>query len=149
MAERALYATTSSNYSELAIIQTDKAVMTMGGYAGADRILTVNELSNLVLRHSVRYFLLPGTIPIPLRDINDWVKSSCMRVPYSAWYSNKVFPQGTRMAGLRLYDCINPHTLKSKRIFHPLHLHHVHTRSRASTPHGSLVERRPIFADPL
>ena len=137
---RYLYATTSSSYADPVIIQTGKAVMTMGGFAGADHILTVSQLVTLVQQHSVRYFLLPETIPSPLAGINDWVKSACLRLLPSTWYSTTVLPQGAWIARLRLYDCGNPHPFKSKPVAsssHRDHSRHTHTRSSTSALHRS------------
>ena len=120
-----LFATTTSNYSEAVIIETGKGVMTMGGYAGADQILTPARLSDLVRRGIVRYFLLPGTIPGLLRKLSDWIVSSCERVPYSEWYPNKSFPQGTHIAGLRLYEYTGISPLRPKPLHHrhPIRFH--------------------------
>jgi 4-amino-4-deoxy-L-arabinose transferase-like glycosyltransferase len=121
-----LYATTTSNYSEAAIIETGKGVMTMGGYAGADQILTPAKLSDLVHHGVVRYFLLPGTIPPVLRGLTDWIKSTCERIPYSMWHPNNSFPQGTRIAGLRLYEYTGISPLRPKPYHrHPVHNHRV------------------------
>jgi 4-amino-4-deoxy-L-arabinose transferase-like glycosyltransferase len=119
-----LYATTTTNYSESAIIETGKGVMTMGGYAGTDQILTRAQLIDLVHRGIVRYFLLPGTIPSFLRELTSWITSTCQRVPYSAWYPNKFFPQGTHIAGLRLYEYTGVSPLRLK----PHHRHSIHIR---------------------
>lgn len=120
-----LYATTTSNYSEGAIIETGKGVMTMGGYAGADHILTQAQLIDLVRHGIVRYFLLPGTIPSLLRSLTDWITTMCQPVPYSAWYPNKPFPHGTRMAGLRLYEYTGVAPLHQKMHHrHSIHIHH-------------------------
>jgi 4-amino-4-deoxy-L-arabinose transferase-like glycosyltransferase len=119
---RYLYATTTVNYSEAAIIETGKGVMTMGGYAGVDQILTRAKLIDLVQHGVVRYFLLPVTIPSLLRGLTDWIKSTCERIPYSMWYPNTPFPQGTRIAGLRLYEYTGTSPLRPK----PHHRHSVH-----------------------
>ena len=124
-----LYATTTSNYSASVIVETGKGVMTMGGYAGADQILTRARLADLVRRGVVRYFLLPGTIPSLLRDLVGWIQSSCQPVPYSVWYPNKFFPLGTRIAGLRLYEYtgVKPVRLRPHRGYsgHSSHTHFI------------------------
>ena len=117
-----LYATTTSNYSTSAIIETGKGIMTMGGYAGADQILTRAKLIDLVQHGAVRYFLLPGTIPYLLRSLTSWIKSTCRIVPYSMWYPSKPFPPGTRIAGLRVYEYMGVNPLRPK----PHHRHLVH-----------------------
>jgi 4-amino-4-deoxy-L-arabinose transferase-like glycosyltransferase len=124
---RYLYATTTSNYSASTIIETGKGVMTMGGYAGADQPLTRAQLIDLVHRGVVRYFLLPGTIPSLLRNLTSWITSTCQPVSHSVWYPDLPFPQGTRIAGLRLYEYTGISPLR-------LTLHHRHIHIRHSYP---------------
>jgi 4-amino-4-deoxy-L-arabinose transferase-like glycosyltransferase len=69
---RYLIATTTSSYASLFILDTGQPVMTLGGYQGWDRILTRSQLSQLVSKGTIRFFLLPasgadrsGTGPAP------------------------------------------------------------------------------------
>ncbi|HLI69515.1 MAG TPA: glycosyltransferase family 39 protein [Ktedonobacteraceae bacterium] len=53
-----LVATPSSMSADSIILATNKPVMAMGGFAGADPILTTSQLASLVAYGSVHYFLL-------------------------------------------------------------------------------------------
>ncbi len=56
-----LVATISSNTADSLIIETNKAVMTLGGFSGTDPILTTSQLASLVSSGQVRYFLLDSS----------------------------------------------------------------------------------------
>ncbi len=59
---RYLVATTSStSYGDAFILATNRAVMTLGGYQGWDRIVTPTGLARLVANGTVRYFYLPAS----------------------------------------------------------------------------------------
>ena len=58
---RYLVATTTSSYASLFILETGQPVMTLGGYQGWDKILTRSQLSQLVSKGIIRFFLLPAS----------------------------------------------------------------------------------------
>ncbi|HTK11227.1 MAG TPA: glycosyltransferase family 39 protein [Ktedonobacteraceae bacterium] len=60
---RYLLATTNSKSSQPIIIQTNKPVMSLGGFIGSDPILTQDQLISLIKNNTIRYFLLPSTTP--------------------------------------------------------------------------------------
>jgi 4-amino-4-deoxy-L-arabinose transferase-like glycosyltransferase len=58
---RFLVATTTTTYASLFILDTGQPVMTLGGYQGWDKILTVSQLKRLVANGTIHYFLLSGS----------------------------------------------------------------------------------------
>ena len=87
-----LYATTNSNSAAPTIIQTGKAVMSMGGFSGSNPILTLPQLQALVKDNTVRYFLSGGGFGgRGGGDSNmQWVQSACTLVPPSAYGGSSV-----------------------------------------------------------
>jgi 4-amino-4-deoxy-L-arabinose transferase-like glycosyltransferase len=57
---RYLFATLSAQTAAPYIIATGSPVMTLGGFTGADQILTLSQLQALIRSGQVRYFLLSG-----------------------------------------------------------------------------------------
>jgi 4-amino-4-deoxy-L-arabinose transferase-like glycosyltransferase len=55
---RYLLATIRSTSAESIIVETNKPVMSLGGYLGSDPILTQSQLESLIKNGTVRYFLL-------------------------------------------------------------------------------------------
>lgn len=55
-----LVATSNASAAEPFILDTDRPVMDLGGFMGADRILTVGQLAADVKKGMVRYFLISG-----------------------------------------------------------------------------------------
>lgn len=97
------------------IVRTGKPVMALGGYFGADQILTVDKIPGLVHNGTVRYFLVPTTdftqvrISNGVRDnpqnaaIYTLVSKHCRSVPVSEWSgSRESLLLRSRYA---LYDC--------------------------------------------
>ena len=48
----------SQGIADTIIIETNKPVMSLGGFSGSDPILTTNQLASLVANGTVRFFLL-------------------------------------------------------------------------------------------
>lgn len=99
-----LAATTTSSYSSVLTLLTEKPVMALGGYQGWDRILDPAQLATLVQDGAVRFFLLSGGRGFPrgtqdaTADLAGWVQANCSVVSPSTW-------QGQTTGGLQLYDC--------------------------------------------
>jgi 4-amino-4-deoxy-L-arabinose transferase-like glycosyltransferase len=55
-----LFATPSAQTAAPCIIATGRPVMTLGGFSGADPILTLDQLRALIRDGQVRYFLVAG-----------------------------------------------------------------------------------------
>ena len=125
-----IVATTNASASSALIIETGKPVLTLGGYEGLDHILTRDQVSMLVHRGKLRFFLysdykaysnLPSALKFyffelsieapPLvgqQDITQWVQLNCMPVMPEAWGSSVYGPGGTLTSNsvLSLYDCV-------------------------------------------
>ena len=119
--EKFILAVPSSNFACDIILETDEAVMAIGGFAGADRILTIERLENMVNQKEIRFFLLAETpempeMPIPsfgnkgvtLKEVSQWVKDHGKLVPAGEWKAssadNKVPERGPQV---KLYDLEN------------------------------------------
>lgn len=84
-----LFATPSSSSASPYIIATGLPVMAMGGFGGADPILSPAQVAEMVARGEVRFFLLddleafrtpggPAALPeIPGGDAAGWVRDNC------------------------------------------------------------------------
>ncbi len=115
-----LVATITSGTSSPIILETNKPVMTLGGYSGNDPILTTDKLHTLIHNGTIRYFLLslPRSIqraidklPKQYRDrfrdgnfgqqgaLTAWVSTHCSTVPARDWTATG------RASNTQLYDC--------------------------------------------
>ncbi len=105
-----------------AIIATGEPVMALGGFAGADPILTTDHLASLVADGTVRFFLLPaaggfgpgggGPVGPGQAELTRWVDDHCPTVPAEVWggdgsASAPRFSAPTVGSGMQLYDCVN------------------------------------------
>ncbi len=110
-ATKYLFAVTSSNSAAPYIIQTGKAVMSLGGFSGNNPILTTAQLKALIKNNTVRFFLLGGQGGNSAAS--SFVASSCKAVSSSAWQSSTTTTSaGTGATGgmgssETLYDCGN------------------------------------------
>jgi 3D (Asp-Asp-Asp) domain-containing protein len=108
---RYLLATLNAMTAAPIILATGQPVMALGGFSGADRIVTPSELSRLVSNGTVRFFLLNSfspramnrdALPPQIRafiegrggrgfgggqngDLVQWVSANCAVVPSSLW----------------------------------------------------------------
>jgi 4-amino-4-deoxy-L-arabinose transferase-like glycosyltransferase len=93
------------------IIGTGKPVMALGGFAGSDQVLTLEEMKTMVADGKVRFFSLGGSMgggggSGSNSAIQSWVMSTCTVVPSSEWSGNSSAggnTPGESQAGL--YDC--------------------------------------------
>ncbi|MDD1687424.1 glycosyltransferase family 39 protein [Methanoregula sp.] len=98
-----LVAVPSSMSGAELIIGTGKPVMSLGGFAGSDSVLTVTALKNLVDDGKIRYFYLSGGQggggSSGNSELFSWVEGACTAVPSSSWGGTSgtvVSDQGTR-----------------------------------------------------
>src|SRR5450755_72271 len=127
----AIVATAASGASSPIIIETGKPVMTLGGYAGLDHILTRDQVAALVHQGRLRFFLfqdyvaythlpfelllyfqeLRAETAVPassgIQYITEWVQTNCIRATPDTWGSGIYAPDGTLTSNsvLGLYDC--------------------------------------------
>ncbi|MFN8541176.1 MAG: glycosyltransferase family 39 protein [Thermomicrobiales bacterium] len=116
-----LVATTTSTYASVFMLATDQPALALGGYQGWDRILTPEQLAELVKAGQVRYFYLStnaatggfnnGTANQDATvNLTTWVRTNCSTVPATQWQGTATSTtsvtqrQGTTQ-GLQLYDC--------------------------------------------
>lgn len=91
--EKYLVATESSQSAAPIILNTDYAVMAMGGFSGSDPALTAQKLEKLVKGGEIKYFLISGSSDGRMggrgnQEVNEWIKKNCEKVPSSEWSSN-------------------------------------------------------------
>jgi hypothetical protein len=116
------------------ILNTDEPMISLGGYNGIDPVFTAGDLSNLVDRGAVRFFLIPdrermeemraeresgqqgapqapppGGPPGMDNESASWVQDNCEKVPQEKWQSSgsEQQPGGgpPMMRAQALYDC--------------------------------------------
>jgi hypothetical protein len=124
-----LVAATSSNTTAPIILSTDEPVISLGGYSGIDPVFTTKQLTDLVNKGAVRFFLIPDSkrttqmmsgdgassqqsgqqSASPQNRSARWVQHNCERVPRKLWQSSSFPDQGEGGPGMMrpqaLYDC--------------------------------------------
>jgi 4-amino-4-deoxy-L-arabinose transferase-like glycosyltransferase len=86
-----LVATVSSQEADQIILDTNKPVMTLGGFSGSDPILTTSQLAALAQSGQVRYFLISsGGMGGSSQQsaLISWIKSHSTVVSTSQWQSS-------------------------------------------------------------
>ncbi|MBN2441150.1 MAG: glycosyltransferase family 39 protein [Spirochaetales bacterium] len=59
-------------------------VMTMGGFNGKDKILSIEKLEQLTKNGDVKFFVLSEAFQMP-GEISDWIKNNCRYIEASEW----------------------------------------------------------------
>ncbi|WCK55634.1 glycosyltransferase family 39 protein [Aneurinibacillus sp. Ricciae_BoGa-3] len=80
------------------MIDTNLPVMAMGGFMGADPVLTVEKLQKLAKDGQVRYFLLQGqgdSFGNRQTAVANWIRTNCRIVPADKWME----PQSRKASG--------------------------------------------------
>jgi len=104
-----LVATTSSMNASPLIIKTGEPVMAMGGFSGSDKVLTNQQLAELVKNKTVRYFLLDSS-GMGGQQTSSWVTQSCTAVDSQLWSTSSTSGSSSGFGGQgrssgTLYDC--------------------------------------------
>jgi 4-amino-4-deoxy-L-arabinose transferase-like glycosyltransferase len=113
--ERYLLATLNARMAAPVIIETGQPVMALGGFMGADPILTPERLSAMVAAGELRFVLLGGDFfrraggDLPQRPIVEWIKANGAAVDAALWRSAPLRAPGqgqgqARYAAPELYD---------------------------------------------
>jgi 4-amino-4-deoxy-L-arabinose transferase-like glycosyltransferase len=103
-----LVAVQSASQASSIILQTDKAVMAMGGFTGSDPILTVDSFKHLLADGKVRFILgggfggRGGGFGRGQTGVDTWVRQSCAVVPASGYAAGSSIGDNQT-----LYDCQN------------------------------------------
>ena len=123
--ERFLFATSSAMTASPYILATGEPVAALGGFAGADQILSDDQLATMIANGEVRYFLVsspdasdqeasgsgsapgPGGGPGFFRGENvDWINAHCAAVPSEAWQTPAANDAAGSFGGREnLFDC--------------------------------------------
>jgi len=82
--ETFIVATLNARTAAPIILATGEPVMALGGFSGGDRILTVDELADLVENGAVRFFLLPRQAG-KQTELAHWVVQHCTPVAPQSW----------------------------------------------------------------
>ncbi len=103
-------------YASDLILKTGEPVMTIGGFSGSDKIITVDQFKQLVHSGAVRYAIVNGSADgssfmgqNPNNDIVSWIKTNAKVVNSSEW-QNFTNSNNQRFAGyggrnfVQLYD---------------------------------------------
>lgn len=102
-----IVATLSSDLAAPIILETNQPVMALGGFVGADGILTTQQLGALIDHGTVRFFLfqLPD-LGTRNDQLVEWVGSHCSKVLARLWASGKIAPDSTlSLNDEELLDC--------------------------------------------
>ncbi|MGA2162655.1 MAG: glycosyl transferase [Methanoregula sp.] len=108
-----ILAVPSSQAGASLIIETGKPVMSIGGFSGSDRILSITSLATLIQEGKVRYFLTGGTggagggMNSGNSEIYSWVSTHCTVVTLPSGNGIGVNATSTVVSGTAasLYDC--------------------------------------------
>ncbi|MDD3223143.1 MAG: glycosyltransferase family 39 protein [Clostridium sp.] len=106
------------NYASDLILKTGQPVMTIGGFSGSDKIITLEEFKQVVSKGELRYVIVNSGTGIiggqnkenPNNDIMNWVKSNGKLVPDNQWNDSSTLKisnnKKTRnnMSSAKLYD---------------------------------------------
>jgi 4-amino-4-deoxy-L-arabinose transferase-like glycosyltransferase len=107
--ERYLLATLSAQQAAPIIIATGKSVMAIGGFSGADPILTPEKLNQLVQQNQLRFVLVGGGAGFATRAsaqqtaLVQWVRQHGSPVAPELWRSPQTAQQGAAPAPNRRY----------------------------------------------
>jgi 4-amino-4-deoxy-L-arabinose transferase-like glycosyltransferase len=108
--QKYLFAATDTNTAAPYIIETGKAVMAMGGFSGADPILTVEKLKQMVADNEVKYFLIPAGSGLGGGGgrgdsaVLEWIRANSTEVPGDQWQSDAGQGSATGPGGNKLYQ---------------------------------------------
>ncbi len=94
-----LAVTSAMGESSSLIIETGYPVMALGGFSGTDRVLSTDNLAQLIKDGKVKYFLVPsqnesggaspgGGMFSGNTEIFSWVANQCTKVPSTEWRDN-------------------------------------------------------------
>ncbi len=70
------------------MLNTDYAVMAMGGFGGSDPAPTVEELEKMAEAGEIKYFLLSGQGMGGNSEVTEWIQENCVEVPSSEYSSD-------------------------------------------------------------
>lgn len=83
--EKFLVAVPDSQSAESIILETGKPVLSVGGFTGEDKTLTVEKLKEMVQAGEIRYFLVGGRGGASSSELISWVKANGREVSKDLW----------------------------------------------------------------
>lgn len=83
--EKYFLVVSSATSAQSIILETGKGVMALGGFAGSDNILTLDEFKTMVKNGEVRYVLTGGMGRGSMDDIMNWVEKNGKIVAENQW----------------------------------------------------------------
>lgn len=118
--EKYLVAVPSASYASDLILESGEPVMTIGGFSGSDKIITLNQFKQLVNDGELRYAIINGGLSKTNNKVNflrrnsdntidNWIKSNGTLVKSSNWQpstsskNSKNTKQNSQSSG-QLYD---------------------------------------------
>lgn len=78
----------AENYASDLILESGEPVMTIGGFSGSDKIITLEQFKELINKGLLRYVLVSEDTPYLQnsgKDFNSWIKTNGKIVPSSNW----------------------------------------------------------------
>ena len=99
--EKYLAAMPSAMLAAMPIIDTDLPVISVGGFSGNDKILSLEELKRLSCAGEIRFYLVAYG---QNSELDDWVKANGREVPASEWMGSDNSTDAMMTVGLKLYD---------------------------------------------
>ncbi|MCE7861600.1 MAG: hypothetical protein DYG86_17675 [Chloroflexi bacterium CFX2] len=86
------------------MLATGRPVLYMGGFAGQDEVVTVDDLKEMVASGELRYILYGGDRGNK-QDIANWLASSCTAVNGVTLIRNGPGSQQDGQQQMKLYEC--------------------------------------------
>lgn len=83
--EKYILAVESAQSAYSIMLNSDYAVMAMGGFSGSDPALTADKLEKMAEAGEIRYFLIGGRGGAQNAEVTEWIEENCEEVPASQW----------------------------------------------------------------
>ena len=103
-----LVATSNAMSASPIILNTDDKVINLNGFESHDPVFSADDLSRLVDKGAVRFFLVGGGMGSSEMESTRWIKDNCQQVPQEEWQLPDAEEQGGSGPPGRaptLYDC--------------------------------------------
>jgi 4-amino-4-deoxy-L-arabinose transferase-like glycosyltransferase len=92
--ETFIVATEDTQSANSIMLNSNYAVMAMGGFQGSDPAVTPEKLEKMTKDRKVKYFLISGRSR-GNQEVSEWIKKNCTEVPSSEWQSERNTEQKT------------------------------------------------------
>lgn len=111
-----LVATTSAMEAAPYVLQTNRPVLTFGGFTGSDNVVDVNQLAQLVTQQKLRFVVGDTQLEENKPELANWLRLNCkivdpVQLDTGSSAGNSAFGPGPRQKGpptsTHLFDCGN------------------------------------------